>query len=81
VTEDPQLAAALERAARHLGPKPRAALVRELILLGADAAEEEAWRRPARVRLAMMAINREGLDWDLLERIEQEAWGTPPDDE
>lgn len=82
MTEDPELAAALERAARYLGAKPRAALVRELVLRGTDQLErEEQARQEALGRLARMAVNREGLDWDVLERIEEieaELEGLPP---
>lgn len=32
-------------------------------------------------RLIRRSTRREGLDWDLLSRLDAEAWGTPADEE
>ncbi len=78
VTKDPELAAALEQAAPYLPGKRGAALVRELALRGAETVvREEEERKAAIERLIDMSVNRKLLDWDVLERIDQLAWGMP----
>lgn len=83
VTKDPELAAALEKAAPYLPGKRGAALVRELALRGAETVvREEEERKAAIERLIDMSVNRKLLDWDVLERIEELTWELPqPPDE
>lgn len=78
-TED----AALERAGPLLGDLPVAAQVRALAIRGAGAlAEDEGRRKEAIERLISFSVNREPLvDWDLLERIEEETRDFLVDDE
>lgn len=70
MTEDPELADALARAERYLGPGPKAGIVRELVLRGADQLEQE--RSKALEGLIRLSLRQDDLlDWDVLERIEE----------
>ena len=77
VTNDRELAEALDRVAPHFQGTPMARMVRELALRGADALEqEEAERKAALERLATLSTERGDLiDWDVLERVRGLAWG------
>ena len=82
VTRDPELDAALERAGAYLGGKPAASLVRELALRGAKALEEEDSERQVGIEGLIRLSSREDdlIDWDVLARVDELAWGLPPDD-
>ena len=83
VTQDPELAAALRRAAPIVGERRTARLVRDLAIRGAEAilAEEEE-RRQALRRLAEWSTTRTGpIDWDVLARVRTEAWRTGADED
>jgi len=81
VTKDPALAAALARAERVLGSGPQAGLVRDLAIKGADlAVQEDERRRESMEYLVRISTERTGLDWDLLERIDEVAWRLSPPD-
>jgi hypothetical protein len=73
----------LQRAAPFLGDQPLAARVRALAIRGADALVEDDERRAEAIeRLISFSVNREPLvDWDVLERIEEETHDLPVDDE
>lgn len=83
MTRDPELDAALQRAAPFLGDQPVAAQVRALAIRGADALVEDEERRAAAIeRLIGFSVNREPLvDWALLEHIEEETRDLLVDDE
>ena len=78
VTNDPELQAALEAVRPYVGDVPLATIVHDLAVRGAEvlAAEEEK-RRESLAWLAWAFTTRpEGvLDWELLERVRDEAWG------
>lgn len=73
VTKDPELDAALQRAAPLLGDQPLAAQVRALAIRGADALVEDEERRTAAIELLVdFSLRKIDLvDWDLLDRIEE----------
>ena len=73
VTRDPELDAALQRAAPLLGDQPVAAQVRALAIRGADALVEDEERRKAAIEgLIRFSLREDDLvDWDLIERIEE----------
>jgi len=73
VTRDPELAAALDRAAGLLGHEvPAARLVRDLALRGARALEAEDAERQSRRRAFAERIASDSPPWDpeVLERVE-----------
>lgn len=81
VTEDPELARALQSAAPHLPPGlSRSSQIRELAIAGArhltGAPETEAQRQVLLERLANRFEHPEtaGIDWDLLRDGKQRAW-------
>lgn len=82
VTRDPELADALERVGQILRGRPAATLVRDLAIRGAEAVlSDDARRKEALERLAEWSTKRTGpIDWDLLGRIDREAWGYEGDD-
>jgi hypothetical protein len=73
VTRDPELDAALQRAAPFLGDQPLAARVRALAIRGADALVEDDERRKAAIEgLIRFSLREDDLvDWDLIERHEE----------
>ena len=78
VTEDAALEAALAEAAPFYPSKiPAATLVRELAIKGAEAVVQENAVEEGRVEeLIAFSTRRQGLiDWDVLERIDELAWG------
>jgi hypothetical protein len=75
VTNDPPLAEALERVAPLFAGKKPASIVHDLALKGAQAIlDEQSAYDKAVERLIEHSTNRTGLDWDLLERIDELAW-------
>ena len=77
VTNDPELAAALGRVAAQFSGVPAARVVRDLAIKGAEALErEQRARKEAIERLVAFSTERQGLiDWDVLERVDELAWG------
>jgi adenylylsulfate kinase-like enzyme len=77
VTLDEELGQALARVEALDGRRmPRARLLRDLALRGAEAVlEDDADRREKLERLAELSTSPDWLDHDLLMRIEEEAWG------
>jgi hypothetical protein len=77
VTNDARLAEALARVAPHFQGLPTATVVHDLALKGAEALERErAERGRALERLVAFSTRREDLiDWDVLERLDEIAWG------
>lgn len=70
---DPELDAALDRAAPLLGDQPVAAQVRALAIRGADALVEDEERRKAAIEgLIRFSLREDDLvDWDLIDQIEE----------
>lgn len=84
VTKDPALAEALERAAPLLeGPKPAARLVHDLAIRGAEALVEQRSDRAKELAWLARATSSPNPPWDreVLERIDELAWGIPPESE
>jgi hypothetical protein len=77
VTKDPELADALQRVRRHFADVPTATVVRDLAIRGAYAVEREHEERGAALeRLVAFSTGRGDLvDWEVLERIDELAWG------
>ena len=77
VTNDPQLADALARAEPYFRGAPTATIVHDLAVRGARALEREGQERElALARLVAFSTGREDLiDWTVLERIDDLAWG------
>jgi hypothetical protein len=77
VTNDPALAEALGRVGRYFDDAPTAKVVHDLAIKGAEAIEREQQERGAAVeRLVTFSTERRDLvDWDVLERIDELAWG------
>jgi hypothetical protein len=82
VTNDPELADALARVARLYDGLPASKVIRELAIKGAEAVErQDEERRAAMERLIEFSTKRTDLiDWDVLARIDELAWGYPPRD-
>lgn len=83
VTKDSKLTAALEGVAPLVGRDVKtASLVHDLAILGAERLREQHERRAQAIQsLIRKSTGREGLEWDLLGRVDQEAWGVPPEAE
>ena len=82
VTKDPALAAALDRAASLIGAgKPAGTLVHDLAIRGADALVEEEHRRAEQLAWVAEATTSPQIPWDpdVLERIDELAWGVTPE--
>lgn len=78
VTKDPELGAALSKAAPHLGHPRAARLVRELAIRGAEQVlAEQADRRRSRDYLKHVSRERTGLDWGALGELDA-LWGADP---
>jgi hypothetical protein len=77
VTNDPELAAALNRVGRFFPDAPAARVVRDLAIKGAEAIEREEDERDAAIeRLIAFSTQRTGpIDWDFLESGHDAAWG------
>jgi hypothetical protein len=83
VTKDPALAAALDRVTTIVGAgKPMATLVHDLAIRGADALVEEQQDRARELAWVAEATTSGEPPWDpkILERIDELAWGIPPED-
>jgi hypothetical protein len=83
VTKDPALAAALDRVAPLVGAKkPTATLVHDLAILGADALVEERQDRTRGLAWVAEVTTSGEPPWDpeIMERIDELAWGIPPED-
>jgi hypothetical protein len=76
VTNDPELADALSRTARHFEGAPTARIVHDLAVRGAKAIEREEHERHGAIeRLVAISTSPTGLDWDVLEDVRDVAWG------
>jgi len=77
VTNDPELRAALERVAPYFRGAPAARVVHDLAIRGAEELLRANGDREAAVeRLIALSVERApGIDWDVLERIDEIAWG------
>src|SRR6266511_277916 len=77
VTNDPELAEALARVASHFPGAPAARVVHDLAVKGAEAlAREREGSEQALERLVELSTLRgDALDWDMLERVDELAWG------
>lgn len=76
VTEDPDLAAALDAAAPLMpGARGRAGLVRGLAIRGSEAlAADEAKRKELLDRLIAWSTSEDGFDWETLKTVRDSAW-------
>ena len=76
VTNDPELARALARVEHYFPDAPTARIVRELALKGAEAIEREQGDREAAIErlIALFTAPKDGIDLDVLERIDELAW-------
>ena len=77
VTNDPELADALRRVSRYYSGAPVARVLRDLALKGAEAVEREEHQQEAALeRLVALSTERgAAIDWDVLERVDELAWG------
>lgn len=83
VTKDPALAEALDRVTPLIGAgKPTATLVHDLAIRGADALVEEKRDRARELAWVAEVTTSGEPPWDpeIMERIDELAWGTPPED-
>jgi hypothetical protein len=83
VTKDPALAAALDRVTPLVGAgKPTATLVHDLAIRGADALVEERQDRARELAWVAEVTTSGEPPWDpeIMERIDELAWGIPPED-
>ncbi|MFZ1155056.1 MAG: hypothetical protein WAN93_09150 [Solirubrobacteraceae bacterium] len=81
VTKDLALAAALDRVIPLIGTnKPTATLVHDLAILGAEAFVEEQDLRSKQLAWVAEVTTSPETPWDLevLEQIDELAWGIPP---
>ena len=80
VTNDPELAAALARVARFYAGQPASRVIRDLAIRGAEVVEAENARRAEAIEwLIEVSTKRDDvLDWEVLDRIDELAWGYPP---
>ena len=80
VTNDPELTEALARVARFYDGQPASRVIRELAIKGAAAVEAENARREEAIEwLIEVSTKRDDvLDWDVLDRVDELAWGYPP---
>jgi hypothetical protein len=76
VTNDPELAEALERVAPFFPSTPPARVVHDLAVKGAEAVVgERASHGQAIERLVTFSTGDDGLiDWDVLEGIDERGW-------
>lgn len=84
MTKDHALAGALERVAPFMNAdKPAATLVHDLAILGVDALIEERRNRAAQLAWVAEATTSPNPPWDreILERIDELAWGIPHESE
>lgn len=82
VTKDPALAAALDRVTPLIGTgRPTATLVHDLAIRGADALVEEQRDRARRLAWVAEVTTSGEPPWDpeVMERIDELAWGISPD--
>jgi hypothetical protein len=82
VTKDPALAAALDRVTLIVGAcKPTATLVHDLAIRGADALVEEKQDRTRELAWIAEVTTSGEPPWDpeIMERIDELAWGIPPE--
>jgi hypothetical protein len=77
VTKDPELKEALNRVAPFFPDVAPARLVHDLAVKGAEAVEEERRRSAEAVEeaIAFSTVRRDLIDWEVLERIDELAWG------
>lgn len=77
VVEDGALRAALDSVAEDFDGAPKATVVRRLAIEGATAwAARRRDEERGLAELARLSTRRDpSLDWELLERIDEQAWG------
>jgi len=77
VTQDPELSEALDRVAPYYPAVAPARLVHDLAVKGADAIIHEREQNDAAIEklVAFSTERRDLIDWDVLERIDELAWG------
>jgi len=77
VTQDPELTEALSRVAAYYPHTPSARIVHDLAVKGAETIVEE--RRTAddaiEQLVAFSTERRDLIDWNVLEQIDELAWG------
>ncbi len=76
-TRDEELSAALEKVAAFVSDAPAATVVHDLAVKGAEALLVEREEEDAALeRLIAFSTERQPLvDWDVLEHVEELAWG------
>jgi hypothetical protein len=82
VTNDPELAETLARVARfYAAGTPASQIVRDLAIKGAEVVEAAENRRAEAIEWLIDASTKRAdvLDWDALDRVDELAWGYPPD--
>jgi hypothetical protein len=82
VTKDEALATALDRASALIGTgKPAATLVHDLAIRGVDALVEEERERSRQLAWVAEVTTSSQIPWDteVLDRIDELAWGVTPE--
>ena len=76
VTNDPELASALERVEHYFPDAPTARIVHELALRGAEVIEREQTERGDAIErlIALFTEPNDRIDLDVLEHIDELAW-------
>ena len=77
VTNDPELSDALARVRGQFEGAPTAKVVHDLAVKGAEALERERREGDEAIErlVALSTKRRDRLDWDVLENIDELAWG------
>jgi hypothetical protein len=77
VTNDPELADALASVAPYFAGEKTATIVHDLAIRGAEAVGQERRDQDESIeRLVAASTGRDdSLDWEVLERIDEWAWG------
>lgn len=77
VTEDPELKEALDRVAPLFPDAGAARIVRDLALRGAESLLNDREREDEAIEALVALSTRrwDVIDWDVLERVEELAWG------
>jgi hypothetical protein len=78
VVEDPQLRRAIESVADLFDGVAKATIVHDLAITGAEALLRERSEEQAALErlVALSTVRDASLDWDVLEGIDEHAWGT-----
>jgi hypothetical protein len=77
VTQDLELSAALQSVAPHFREVPAARVIHDLAIRGAEALAREHEELDAAVERLVALSTEQGsaIDWDVLARVDELAWG------